>query len=208
MALLLTATEVVAMLDSESEGEFEGYIEENCDNNESDAEMEWDGNECTIIDENECNASSSESSSSHTLDSSDQCTSRSSYSSSFQSSGITSFFPGCTFDMSGKSPVDFVQLFLTCTILKNIVTETNRYADDDYIQSHNLPPNSRVHKWKPCNLDDIKIFRAIIIGMTVDGKTRIEDYWSTWPFATNVFSSIMSRNRFQLLLRFFHLSDS
>ena len=46
-----------------------------------------------------------------------------------------------TFDMSGKSPVDFVQLFLTCTILENIVTETNRYADD-YIQSHNLPPNS------------------------------------------------------------------
>ena len=45
------------------------------------------------------------------------------------------------FDMSGKSPVDFVQLFLTCTILENIVTETNRYADD-YIQSHNLPPNS------------------------------------------------------------------
>ena len=28
-----------------------------------------------------------------------------------------------TFDMSGKSPVDFVQLFLTCTILENIVTE-------------------------------------------------------------------------------------
>ena len=71
------------MLDSESEDEFGGYIEENCDNNESDAEMEWDGNECTIIDENECNASSSESSSSHTLDSSDQCTSRGSSSSSF-----------------------------------------------------------------------------------------------------------------------------
>ena len=49
-----------------------------------------------------------------------------------------------TFDISGKSPVDFVQLFLTCTILENIVTETNRYADD-YIQSHNLPPNI-VHK--------------------------------------------------------------
>ena len=95
--------------------------------------------------------------------------------------------------MSGKGPVDFVQLFLTCTILENIVSETNRYADD-YIQSHNLPRNSRVHKWKPCNLDDIKRFIAIIIGMTVDGKTRIEDYWNkSWPFATNTFSSIMSR---------------
>ena len=140
-------------------------------------------------------------------DSFEQCTSRGSFSSSFQSSGTISFSPGCTFDMSGKSPVDFVQLFLTCTILENIVTETNRYADDN-IQSHNLPRNSRVHKWKPCNSDDIKRFIAIIIGMTVDGKTRIEDYWSkSWPFATNAFSSIISRNRFQLLLRFFHLSD-
>ena len=33
-----------------------------------------------------------------------------------------------------------------------------------------MPPNSRVHKWKPCNLDNIKRFIAIIIGMTVDGK--------------------------------------
>ena len=41
MARFLTATEVVAMFDSESEDEFDGYIEENCDNNESDAEMGW-----------------------------------------------------------------------------------------------------------------------------------------------------------------------
>ena len=126
MARFLTASEVVAMLDSNSEDEFDGCIEENCDNNESDAEMEWDGNECTIIDENECNASSSESSSSHTLDSSDQCTSRGSSSISFQSSGTTSFSPGCIFDMSGKSPVDFVQLFLICTILENIVNRNQQ----------------------------------------------------------------------------------
>ena len=45
--------------------------------------------------------------------------------------------------------------------------------------------------------------------MTVDGKTRIEDYWSkSWPFATKAFSSIMSRNRFQLMLHFLHLNDS
>ena len=47
------------------------------------------------------------------------------------------------------------------------------YADD-YIQSHNIPCNSRIHKWKPCNLEEIKKCIAIIIGMTVDGKTRIE----------------------------------
>jgi len=69
MARFLTASDVVEMLDSESEDEFEGYIEENDNNNESDAEMEWFDNECTVIDENESDTSDSESSSSNTSDS-------------------------------------------------------------------------------------------------------------------------------------------
>jgi len=84
------------------------------------------------------------------------------------------FHRGCTTDMSGKNPVDFVLLFLTTAILENIVTETNRYADD-YIRSHkNSPHRSRVHKRKPCTLQAMKRFIAIIIGKTVDVKTWIE----------------------------------
>ena len=207
MARFLTASEVVEELDSESEDEFDGYIEETYEHYDGDGEIDWFDNECAGIDENDDRSSSPDSSSSHALDSSEQSTSGGCSSSPFQCSGST-ITPGCIVDMSGKSPMECLQLFLTCTILENIVKEINRYADD-YIQSHNIPCNSRVHKWKPCNLEEIKKFIAIIIGVTVDGKTRIEDYWSTsWPFSTNAFSSVMSRNRFQLLLRFFHLNDS
>ena len=42
-----------------------------------------------------------------------------------------------------------------------------------------------------------KEFLALIIVMSVDVKTRIEDYWSkSWPFATKSFPSVMSQNRF------------
>ena len=54
----------------------------------------------------------------------------------------SSFPPGCTVDMS---PVDFVQLFLTDEVLQGMIAETNKYAKD-YIDSHNLPPKSRVCK--------------------------------------------------------------
>ena len=127
MARFLTASEVVEELDSELEDEFDGYIEETYENYDSDGEIDWFDNECAGIDENDDKSSSPDSSSSHTLDSSEQSTSVGCSSSPFQCSGST-FSPGCTVDMSGKSPVEFLLLFLTCTILENIVKEINRYV--------------------------------------------------------------------------------
>ena len=38
---------------------------------------------------------------------------------------------------------------------------------------------------------------------------QYRSYWSTsWPFANNNFSSVMSSRRFELLLKFLHLNDS
>ena len=232
MAERYTSSQVLEMLDS-SEDEFEGFIEESYDS--SDNEMEMSENE-TEMNENEMEMSENEAEMSEnevemsenevtegeciyedwcrdSVASQDQCSYTQDSSSALPSSqdsdtSDSSFPPGCTVDMSGKQPVDFVQLFLTDELLQVMIAETNKYAKD-YIDSHNLPPKSRVCKWKPCTMNEMKKFLAITIGMTVDGKTRIEDYWSkSWPFATNAFSSIMSRNRFQLLLRFFHLNDS
>ena len=37
----------------------------------------------------------------------------------------------------------------------------------------------------------------------------IEDYWVTsWPFSNNTFSDILKRDRFTLILKFFHLNDN
>ena len=56
---------------------------------------------------------------------------------------------------------------------------------------------------------ELKKFLALIIIMGLISYPSIEDYWVTsWPFAISTFSSVMSRDRFSLLLRFLHLNDS
>ena len=47
--------------------------------------------------------------------------------------------PGCTQDMTDKSPLEFLGLFITDTMLDRIVSETNLYAEQ-FIASHNLAP--------------------------------------------------------------------
>jgi len=77
--------------------------------------MKLDGSEYTIAEENECDASSFLAPISRLE--------------IFRLLTLL-FSPGCTTDMSEKSIVDFVLLFLTTALLESIVTETNRYADD------------------------------------------------------------------------------
>ena len=226
MAKQYSASEVVQMLECESDDEFDGYIDENYDSDENEVEFEvTDIDNGIEIDElceeieytttTVCLDSSSNVSLDAIESSISSCPEYGSSGSSaylspeYSTSNSSPSSPGCTVDMSGKDPVKFLQLFLTDNLLKRIVEETNRYAND-FIESNELPPHTRrVRRWKPCSLDEMKNFLAITVGMTVDGKTRIEDYWSkSWPFATKAFSSIMSQNRFQLVLRFLHRNDS
>ena len=52
-------------------------------------------------------------------------------------------------------------------------------------------------------------FIALIITMGVVNYPSIQHYWSTkWPFTTSTFSSVMSRDRFLLLLKFLHLANN
>ena len=117
---------------------------------------------------------------------------------------------GCTCDMTNKAPIDFFQLFFTDRILESIVEQTNLFAQQ-YMEGHELSRRSRVQQWVRSvhDLAELKRFLALIIIMGLISFPSIEDCWVTsWPFATFTFSSIMSRDRFSLLLRFLHLNDS
>lgn len=53
---------------------------------------------------------------------------------------------------------------------------------------------------------EFKAFLSIFFNMGLIRKTRISEYWSTKEIqSTPWFMTIMSRNRFQLILKFFHL---
>jgi len=111
--------------------------------------------------------------------------------------------------MINKSPLDFLQLFITDSTLETVVAQTNLFAQQ-YLDSHELKQCSRVQQWvkSPHNMAELKKFLALIIIMGLISYPSIEDYWVTsWPFAISTFSSIMSRDRFSLL-RFLHLNDS
>ena len=117
---------------------------------------------------------------------------------------------GCIQDMTNKSPIDFFQLFLTDDILQMVVEQTNLFAEQ-FIDTHELARRSRVQQWgrSSHDIDELKRFLALVIIMGLVSYPSIEDSWVTsWPFATATFSSVMSRDRFSLILRFLHLSDS
>ena len=63
---------------------------------------------------------------------------------------------GCAHDMTNKIPISFFKLFVDEDMLRNLVQQTNLYAQQ-YIASAELGPRSRVHGWSrtPHNLDEL-----------------------------------------------------
>ena len=99
---------------------------------------------------------------------------------------------GCSKDMSGASPLQFFQQMVSDQMLDNIVEQTNLYAQQ-YMESTNLPPNSRAHGWShsPFNRVELKKFLAMTITMGIVSYPEMEDYWSTsLPYATPAFSKV------------------
>ena len=94
--------------------------------------------------------------------------------------------------------------------MENLVQQTCLYADQ-YLATHTIGPRSQVKQWlrKPFTTDELRKFLALVVVMGLVDYPCLDDYWSiSWPFATHTFSSVMSRDRFSLILRFLHVNDS
>ena len=109
-------------------------------------------------------------------------------------------------EMDEFDPIDFFKLFVNDDFLNVIVTETNRYAETR-LANDGLPEFSRVKKWRPVDLEEMKVFFGLVIAMGLVQKNDIQDYWSVDETdETPFFSKHMSRDRFLLILSNFHLS--
>ena len=98
--------------------------------------------------------------------------------------------PGCTQDMTNKSPLQFLELFVTEEMLKTIQEQTILYAEQ-YISSNTIAERSRVKQWNrsPHTVSELQKFLAMTIVMGLINYPRVEDYWVTsWPFATPTLS--------------------
>lgn len=82
---------------------------------------------------------------------------------------------------------------------KKVSTETNKYA-----ASLN-PPKA----WTPTTTDDIKQFLFVNIMFGIHQLPCYKNYWSTDELlGCSAVSSVMTRKRFELISRYFHLNDN
>ncbi|KAJ1154739.1 hypothetical protein NDU88_007482, partial [Pleurodeles waltl] len=119
-------------------------------------------------------------------------------------------FPGCRVNTENFLPVNFFELFMDDIFLEEIVEQTNLYAEQ-FLRDNaaRLRPHSRASRWIPTNLEELKKFLGLTFLMGLIRKPSLSSYWSTSPLmATAIFPAIMSRNRYELLLRMLHFVDN
>ncbi|KAL7404530.1 hypothetical protein ABVT39_016045 [Epinephelus coioides] len=111
--------------------------------------------------------------------------------------------------LESENPVDFVELFLSDELIQNIVIQTNLYAQQYIEAEQHVSPQARSHAWKPVTVSEMKRFLGLFFLTGIIRKPELEMYWSTDEMlATPYFNKVMSRNRFQMILRFLHFTDN
>ena len=117
-------------------------------------------------------------------------------------------------DMTGKEPVDYYRLFITDSLLQNVLDETNLYGEQ-YVQSHQnyltAHPRAKSHDFvkRQFTMSELQRLIVLMITMGTVDLPSLKDYWGTsWPFCTPQFSKLLSRDRSFLQLKFLHLADN
>lgn len=109
-------------------------------------------------------------------------------------------------DMKNKQPIDFFSLFVDESLLNLLVQETNKYAAQKS-EKTNLPW-ARIRNWKDTNIQEMKIFLGLQIWIGLVQMPKLVCYWSNNVLYSNEVKSVMSRNRFELILSNWHFSDN
>ena len=105
---------------------------------------------------------------------------------------------------------DSFKLYITDQIIDHNVMQTNLYAQQFTEQyPNNLRPHSLVHQWKATDRAEILTLLMGVILKGVVHNPRFAIYWSTDSLITTpIFSKIISRDRFLILMRFLHFADN
>ncbi|KAL4126176.1 hypothetical protein QTP88_010402 [Uroleucon formosanum] len=105
------------------------------------------------------------------------------------------------------TPLDFYQCIVSNDIIHKIVIETNRYAAQ-LISARTISPHARLNKWHDTNECEIKQFFGLLIWTGLVSLPSYYLYWSLSRIYSTQFGTIMSRNRFECLMKTIHFSDN
>ena len=108
------------------------------------------------------------------------------------------------------SALDYFNLYFTNRIIDHMVTETNKYADQILEQQRdNIRPHSMLCQRVPTTCNEMCAFLGPMMLMGIIYKPRLGIYWSIDElYNTPIFKSIMSRDRFLLMIKFLHFADN
>jgi len=90
-----------------------------------------------------------------------------------------------------------------------VVDETNRYADQ-YLEEHpEKADDSYVGRWTAVTVQEMKLFFGLLILTGMVRKGSLSSYWSIEELiSTPLFSKVMTRDRFLLIMRFLHFNNN
>ncbi|XP_014614648.1 PREDICTED: piggyBac transposable element-derived protein 4-like [Polistes canadensis] len=103
---------------------------------------------------------------------------------------------GATINTRGLSRGEVFELFFNTELITKIIAETNKYgaSDADFI---------------PIEGDELKVFIAVNILMSLISKPTVQSYWSTdKSIETPYFKNVMSRGRFISISKNLHFSST
>ncbi|CAC5426825.1 unnamed protein product [Mytilus coruscus] len=103
-----------------------------------------------------------------------------------------------------KDPVDFFQLSLGDNLIQNIIDKTESYANKQ-IRDH---PDQNKSVWSCPTIVEMKAFFGLTFLMGIEVKPDIKSYWSTDCLETPYFATVMTRDRFQQIMRYLPFPDS
>jgi len=111
------------------------------------------------------------------------------------------------FELNSNSTIlDFFEALVTPFLLGKVAYETNEYYRQN-TESHNM--SCRNASWYATTSEELYLFISVQMLMARNKKLDISEYWSTDPLLYSpIFGKIMSRNRFQLLLRYIHFCNN
>lgn len=117
---------------------------------------------------------------------------------------------GCLDENLKNSPsiLGCFEAFFSPDFMQKVALGCNNFHK--YFQEHAvLEEKSRIKKWKDTTMEEMYCFLAVTLLMPQVKKQKMNDYWSSDIFlSTPIFSQILKRDRYLLLLRMLHFSDN
>ncbi|XP_068115883.1 piggyBac transposable element-derived protein 4-like [Hyperolius riggenbachi] len=113
---------------------------------------------------------------------------------------------GLLVDTSNMQPIDFFELFLPESFLQYVCDQSNIYAQQR-IADH--PTCVLASHWTPATTRDLKVFLGLTFDMALSPLPEQQLYWTKNPIlCIPIYSSRMSRRRYQMLLTCLHFSNN